>query len=263
MNSVEILGKVFIGGNIKTLTGLHIGKGKEGIQIGGVDNAVMRDLLTNEPYIPGSSLKGKLRSLAEKRANAVQNQGMGRGIRIHVCKNQDPCKICKLYGVPAENAQEPTRLAVKDMFLSPDSKTRLEAAETDLPFTEVKFEAAIDRVTAKANPRPVERVPRDTLFTGMEMVVTIYESSDFSLVFDLLETMRLLEDDFLGGSGSRGSGRICFEGLSITIKPAAFYHDPTTPIYQASFNSLDSLLSQKASLSTDWPTRIAPAASGT
>jgi CRISPR-associated protein Csm3 len=224
---INLYGRIIITGNIKAVTGLHIGKGKEGIMIGGVDNPVMRDPLSNQPYIPGSSLKGKMRSLAEKRnPNTQPNMNIGTGktkVRIHVC-NVPNCKVCSIYGIPGqEGAQTPTRLIVRDVFLTEESVKHLWSLSSDLPFTEVKYEAAIDRITAQANPRPLERIPANSVFGPFEMVFNIYGNEDFNLLPSLFEAMRLVEDDYLGGSGSRGSGKIQFQRLTIEIKPIDCY----------------------------------------
>lgn len=226
-DQINLYGRVIIRGNIRAVTGLHIGKGKEGVMIGGVDNPIMRDALTNQPYIPGSSLKGKLRSLAEKSdPNAQPNRNIGTSkarVRIHVCS--DPaCKVCPIYGIPGqEGASAPTRLVVRDTFLTPESISRLSSFSLDQPFTEVKYEAGIDRITSEANPRPLERVPADSVFGPFEMIFSIYALGDFDLLPKLFEAMRLLEDDYLGGSGSRGSGKVKFEGLTVEIKPVEAY----------------------------------------
>jgi len=250
---VNLYGRVLIGGHIRAVTGLHIGKGKEGVTIGGVDNAVMRDSLSNVPYIPGSSLKGKLRSLAEKREpTAVQNFPIGRDVTIHVCREADRyerCPICRIYGVPGQlPSSAPTRLVVRDVFLTAESKELLRDADTDLPFTEVKYEAVIDRVTSAANPRPLERVPADTVFGPFEMVFSIYGPGDLLLLPKLIEALRLLEDDYLGGSGSRGSGRIRFEDLTITAKPVDKYMEQTPALRQVAAKDLDDLLGQMAAI---------------
>ncbi len=222
--TVNLYGRLIISANIRAITGLHIGKGKEGVMIGGVDNPVMRDVLTNQPYIPGSSLKGKLRSLAEKSDPKRQPDApIGKGVYIHLCDERD-CPICTLYGVPGQKvASAPTRLTVRDAFIEEKSAARLKTSDTDLPFTEVKYEVAIDRVTSQANPRPLERVPADTLFGPVEMVLSVYQANDHRLLQPLLTAMRLLEDDSLGGSGSRGSGKVKFEDLTLTIKPVDQY----------------------------------------
>lgn len=224
---INLYGRILVRGSIKAITGLHVGKGKEGIMIGGVDNPVMRDPLSNQPYIPGSSLKGKMRSLAEKRdPNTQPNKNIGTGrtkVRIHVCDRPN-CKVCAIYGIPGQDgAQAPTRLIVRDVFLNEESAKRLSSLSSDLPFTEIKYEAAIDRITAQANPRPLERVPANSVFGPFEMIFSIYRMGDFDLLPSLFEAMRLVEDDYLGGSGSRGSGKIQFQKLTIEIKPIDSY----------------------------------------
>lgn len=229
---VDLFGRVFVRGDILTVTGLHIGAGKEGLEIGGVDNPVMRDPLTNRPYIPGSSLKGKMRSLWEKMTGAEQNFPIGRikgkEVRVHVCDDSEAyknCVVCPIYGVPGDKgSSSPTRLVVRDVMMSDKEAERVEdEARTDLPFTEVKWEAAIDRVTSAATPRPMERVPARTRFEGMELVFSIYEPGDRERFIHVLEAMQLLQDDYLGGLGSRGSGKVVFENLSISVRSRQNY----------------------------------------
>jgi len=246
---VNLYGRVLISGNIQAITGLHIGRGREGVTIGGVENAVMRDTLTNEPYIPGSSLKGKMRSLAEKREpTAVQNTNIGRDVTIHTCKKRvdyNKCPVCRIYGVPGQQeSSAPTRLVVRDVFLTEDSKNRLREADTDLPFTEVKYEAAIDRVTSAANPRPLERVPAGAEFGPFEMIFSIYEEGDRALLSKVFEAMRLLEDDYLGGSGSRGSGKVQFKDIKVTVKPVEKYADPELKLHSVEAKDLSQLLAK-------------------
>jgi CRISPR-associated protein Csm3 len=229
---VNLYGRIFVRGDIRSVTGLHIGGGKEGVEIGGVDNPVVRDPLTNRPYIPGSSLKGKMRSLWEKMTGAEQNFLIGRikgkEVRVHVCEDLGAyrrCLVCPIYGVPGDKgSSNPTRLVVRDVLLSDAEADRLEQqAHTDLPYTEVKWEAAIDRVTSAATPRPMERVPADTCFEGLEMVFSIYEPTDRERFVHVLEAMQLLQDDYLGGLGSRGSGKVIFENLSISLRTRQDY----------------------------------------
>lgn len=233
---VTLFGRVVVTGYLRAVTGLHIGKGKEGIAIGGVDNPVMRDPLSNEPYIPGSSLKGKLRSLSEKSIPGLRfNYPRRARAQIHACENEEEylqCPVCNLFGAPGERQflTFPTRLIVRDTRLEQSSLQRLREADTDLPFTEVKYEATIDRVTSVANPRPLERVPADSVFGPFEMIVNIYKQEDVALLRNLFAAMRLLEDDYLGGSGSRGSGQVRFEDLRVQLKPIAAYEDPELPL---------------------------------
>jgi len=229
---VNLYGRIFVRGNIRAMTGLHIGRGKEGLEIGGVDNAVVRDPLTNRPYIPGSSLKGKMRSLWEKMTGAEQSFLIGRikgkEVRVHVCEDLEMyqgCPVCPIYGVPGDKgSSNPTRLVVRDVLLSDAEADRLEQqAHTDLPYTEVKWEAAIDRVTSAATPRPMERVPAGTCFESLEMVFSVYEPDDLRRFVHVLEAMQLLQDDYLGGLGSRGSGKIVFESLRISVRSRKDY----------------------------------------
>lgn len=219
---VQLYGRVIIEGEIRALSGLHIGRGKESISVGGIDNAIIREPISGNPYIPGSSLKGKLRSLAEKATpTAMQNQPVGRDVFMHTCDAPD-CPVCRIFGAPAEMAGDaPTRLVVRDIPLTPDSLIKLKASEAGSNLTEIKYEASIDRVTAKANPRPLERVPAESVFGPFQMVFSVYKPADAKLLKKLTHYMELLEEDYLGGSGSRGSGKIQFEKLKIWIKPVS------------------------------------------
>jgi len=235
---IELKGRIFITFDIEAVSGLHIGGSDSGVEIGGVDKTVVRDRLTNRPYIPGSSLRGKMRSLVEKYRGLKQNQRIGQGY-IHSCgaeyKGEElktkgaaeyqNCDVCQVFGVPGErDFATPTRLVVRDTFLSEESVKKLESAQTDLPYTEVKTEVSIDRVTSAANPRQMERVPAGAIFQGAEMVYSIYEGEECFAIKDverlsvLFEAMQLVEDDYLGGLGSRGSGKIKFRNIKIEYR---------------------------------------------
>jgi len=212
--------------DIHVVTGLHIGAAAASINVGGVDNAVLRDPLTNQPYIPGSSLRGKMRSLSEKFQQKEQNWPLA-GIKIHLCRNQDAyqkCDVCRIYGIlPSEEIPfSPTRLVVRDVSLSRQSAKALEdpKVKTDMPYTEVKWEAAIDRVTSAAVPRQMERVPAGVVFDSLEMVFSIHDQRDVDLLWRVIEAMQLLEDDYLGGLGSRGSGKISFRTINVHCRSA-------------------------------------------
>lgn len=236
--TIKLEGRVFITFDIQAVTGLHIGGSDAGVEIGGVDKTVIRDRLTNRPYIPGSSLKGKMRSLLEKYRGLKQNQKIGKGY-IHSCgadykgeelaqkgkKEYEGCDVCQVFGLPGDrDFATPTRLTVRDVFLNEKSAGDLGAAQTDLPYTEVKTEVSIDRVTSVANPRQMERVPAGAIFDQGEMIFGLYEGSGCSARKDLerlgviLEGMRLLEDDYLGGLGSRGSGKIRFKNIRLEFR---------------------------------------------
>ncbi len=243
-NVIQLSGRVFLSFNLEAKTGLHIGGSDEGISIGGVDKTVIRNPLTNHPYIPGSSLRGKIRSLVEKYTGAAQNNRIGRDVKIHSCganakkdeeieqatKDYKACPVCQIFGVPGERTfSSPTRLIVRDVHLNKASVKELEALRTDLPFTEVKTEVAIDRVTSAASPRQMERVPAGAVFGRAEMVYSIYEGDGFDPAADLkhfktvITGLQLLEDDYLGGLGSRGSGRVALQKIEVKVKSRRNY----------------------------------------
>ena len=224
---VTLYGRVFITGNIRAETGLHIGGAAGALEVGGVDAPVIRDPLTNRPYVPGSSLRGKMRSLTEKKTGRLQNFRIGKGVHVHVCEQRedyDACPVCPIFGVPGDKpASNPTRLVVRDVFMSDASAEQLQAAQTDLPFSEVKWEATIDRVTSAAVPRQIERVPAGAEFEDFEMVYSIYDVRDVGRLITVVEAMQLLEDDYLGGLGSRGGGKIAFRNLAISARSSQDY----------------------------------------
>lgn len=216
--SIKLLGKLFLEGVIRTETGLHIGGATTGIEIGGVDIVVIRDILTKLPYIPGSSLKGKMRSLLEKLLQKDQNKQI-KDINIHECKSADKykdCEVCKIFGIASDMdfVTMPTRIVVRDAMLTEDSRKELEKTETDLPFTEVKWEAVIDRVTSKAMPRQIERVPAGVEFE-FSLGYNIFEEEDKSLFKFVLQALELVEQDYLGGQGTRGYGQVKFTNFRL------------------------------------------------
>jgi CRISPR-associated protein Csm3 len=224
LDSIKLMGRVFVTFDIHVKTGLHIGGSDAGIQIGGVDNTVIRDPMTNRPYIPGSSLKGKMRSLLDKYEGNSINFPKGDKKAFHVCQTEDDykkCDSCHVFGVSGEDFAEPTRLIVRDVFLQEKSAGDIAKAHTDLPYTEVKTEVSIDRITSEANPRPLERVPAGAIFGRAELVYSIYFEDDIRRLKEVFEAMRLIEDDYLGGGGSRGSGRVDFQKIEIEFRKAA------------------------------------------
>lgn len=229
---IKLAGRVFVTFDVRTLSGLHIGGAGAGIDIGGVDKTVVRNPIDGRPYIPGSSLRGKLRSLLEKQQGKVQNQRINRGY-IHSCGETKPeekgaeeyleCDICQIFGVTGDvKFATPTRLIVRDVLLSDDEARRIDQiGRTDLPYSEVKVEVAIDRVTSQANPRQIERVPAGVVFERAELAYSLYDGAtcdarkDVGRLNALVTALHLLEDDYLGGAGSRGSGRVRLENISV------------------------------------------------
>lgn len=265
-----LLGKLRITSNILVETGLHIGGGGENLDIGGLDKPVIRDPLTLAPYLPGSSLKGKLRSILERLHNKPLNRPGGS--RVYIYSSDDiedgytevkgepsiffegakKCQISRLFGSTGQNCwikesiareqeltdnntktkekdgktyarikgrNSPARLIVRDCHLQTESAEKLKKVDTGLYMTEWKFENSIDRITAAANPRQFERVPKGSIFE-FEMVYTVEDKEQ--AVEDLKNmaiALAILEDDALGGHGSRGYGKIRFKNLQL------FYRD--------------------------------------
>jgi CRISPR-associated protein Csm3 len=247
--SIQMMGKVVITGGIRLVTGLHIGGAAAGLDIGGVDNPIIRHPVTREPYIPGSSLRGKIRALLERAYDKPLNKKV-QDVRIHECFTEaeyQKCAICHVFGVsPGERERgaasrkqadrrgewgsyKPTRLVVRDVGLTAESRAELKTADTDLPYSEVKWEASIDRITSAAVPRQNERVPAGARFEPFEMVYTLYRldgddwQQDAKWLAVVFEGMRLLEDDYLGGYGSRGAGKIAFENLKVELRLLKYY----------------------------------------
>lgn len=202
-----------ISGELVCITGLHIGISKESIEIGGSDNVIIRDPVTRLPYIPGSSIKGKMRALLEL--------ALGR-------TNGDPCKcgkceVCRVFGSAADNisVSGPTRIIVRDSFPTEETLKMWDESSDVVEGAELKYENTLDRITSGANPRNQERVPRGSKF-GFEIIVSEYEGDSDNLGV-VLEGLRLLEDSYLGGSGTRGYGKVEFRDITITERPAEYY----------------------------------------
>jgi len=253
---VRMQAHILLTADIHVLTGLRIGGASGGLAIGALDNPVIRDSLTGQPYIPGSSLKGKLRSLTERLFGLPLTQPIKRShpvVEIHVCKAQGDgnpdyveCPVCPVFGVPGDHyPTAPTRLIVRDTFLQPSSAEQLRSMPTDTLYAEIKWEAAIDRVTSAASPRQIERVPAGAVFGPCELVYTVYEPRDVDRFWTVVRALALLEDDYLGSYGSRGSGKVRFENLTLTVRPRAQYDQPAAQLPQRTFDSVDALLAAR------------------
>jgi CRISPR-associated protein Csm3 len=256
VHKFQFLGKFIIKGILECVTGTRIGGTQERFEIGGIDNPVIKDPLTDLPYIPGSSLKGKLRSLLEwaRDLDAVKqpNREHSREREVFTaCWCGEPnCVSCRLFGVASNEESKrrnvgPTRLTVRDAFptgyeaVLEAVKQGKELRAEDLPKdktvrrwwetlgeginTELKSENFINRLTAEANPRTMERVPAGSEFQ-VEFVMDVYDANgDKDLLEALAEAMKLLEHSALGGSGSRGYGRVRFKGLKVEWFPVTYY----------------------------------------
>lgn len=234
--------KIVFKGKIKAMTGMHIGGSSVGLAIGGADSVIVRNSLDNIPYIPGSSLKGKMRSLLEKIHGLVEIEYKNNEFSGKICSDLKE-DVVQMFGFAANDLSNlddhtaPTRFMVRDACLDKESIERLEMAEnTDMYLTEVKTETNIDRLTSKANPRNFERVPAGSTF-DFEFVLDIYnkdveyqkDGKDRETLFlqMLKQGMEILEDDYIGGQGSRGYGRIQFLVDEIRMKTAEDYLNGT------------------------------------
>jgi len=204
--------KIFISGKIIAETGLHIGGTNTQMGIGGPDNLVIRNPLTQLPMIPGSSLKGKMRALLELTKGAYNNDTDPKK-KGSVGNDK---KITALFGMSADKNDLEThasRLIVRDAELSNPDNPNWD--NTDMLYSESKTEVVINRLTSEANPRTFERVPAGAEF-AFEMVVNVVADDEKvadeeqKLIKLLAEGMELLQDDYLGGNGSRGYGKIKF-----------------------------------------------------
>ncbi|WP_338966602.1 type III-A CRISPR-associated RAMP protein Csm3 [Fusobacterium nucleatum] len=201
-------GKLLIKGTIKLITGLHIGTSGDFSAIGAVDTIVIRDSVTNKPMIPGSSLRGKMRYLL---ARTKYNSSL----ELEDIKKEDDC-IKRLFG--SSDPIITSRLQFQDSLLSNKSIEEFKEVEFDLPYTEIKYENTINRATGIANPRQLERVPAGSEF-DFKIVYNIEKIEDFKEdMKNILLMMDVLEDDYLGGHGTRGYGRIKLKDFSIDIK---------------------------------------------
>ncbi|MCD6417919.1 type III-A CRISPR-associated RAMP protein Csm3 [bacterium] len=247
--STKLIANIIIPLRITAETGLHIGTSNDDYEIGGMDNPIIRyfqkdtyESKGSYPYIPGSSLKGKMRSLMEWVEEKIDEKG-----QPHNCQKIN-CPVCRIFGSSAasnnkENSDAikkrgPSRLIVRDLF--PDEGTRkfMDSLEENegLPKVEVKHENSLNRLTAEATPRPQERVPVGSRFEG-ELVYSIYsideaknddESAadgtlDIEYLGKVIEVLRLIEDSFLGGGGTRGSGKVKIEIATPALRLAEEY----------------------------------------
>ena len=248
-NAIRFLhGHIMISGILSCHSGIFIGGAEDTLQIGGVDKSVIRNPLTGEPYIPGSSLKGKLRSTTEKIVTASHNQplranrpGGDREQKVwrHECddfNDAQNCQLCRIFGATgsvATNDNYPGALLVRVCALF----NKDDLLQDGLPIIETKMENAIDRLTSAAHPRTFERVPAGAQFAfeliyRIETLQPTTKNQNPSIdsqrvntdITNLLNAMDILEKDGLGGNISRGYGSVefvvkKFQGYDVNNKP--------------------------------------------
>lgn len=308
-----LLGKLRLTSTLVVETGLHIGGGGETLDIGGLDKSVIRDPITLQPYLPGSSIKGKLRSTLERLLNKPLNRAGGSGTYRYESDDLEDgyteiadgqyvafqgaatCPLSRLFGstggskcylktevvdrekleskgsatINGENYTKTkgrnasARLIVRDAHLLSESAEQLKKIDTGLYMTEWKFENGLDRVTAAANPRQLERVPAGAKF-HFEMVYTVEnEAQAVEDLKNLAIALAILEDDALGGHGSRGYGKVRFENFQFYYRGVEQYRQVTTGATDflqaiARMNNTAELLEQFGTLTTAVNERLLP-----
>ncbi|WP_049547033.1 type III-A CRISPR-associated RAMP protein Csm3 [Streptococcus mitis] len=200
-----VFAKIKLTAQIRLETGLHIGTNNAFAAIGATDSPVIKDPITNLPIIPASSIKGKMRTLLAKAYNETLAEKPGEDGEI----------LSRLFGNSSDNRYKVGRLIFRDAFLI--NKEKLDSLGVK-SYTEVKFENTIDRITAVATPRQIERAIRTSAF-NFELIYEITDESQEQVEEDfkvILDGLKLLELDYLGGSGSRGYGKVSFENIEAT-----------------------------------------------
>jgi CRISPR-associated protein Csm3 len=201
-------GKIAIKCNLTVLTGMHIGGSSAFSAIGAVDSPVIRDSFSGEPMLPGSSLKGKMRTLLAK---ALKND--------YITQNcaDDPQELKRLFGSAGDNRRKENPKAARLQFADSFLVNALEL-KNRTGMTEVKFENTINRITAIANPRQIERVVRGAKF-AVGLVYDIEELAEIEEDFtNIAKGLKLLAMDYLGGHGTRGYGKVAFSDFHLEAK---------------------------------------------
>lgn len=205
---------VSLDGTVECVTGLAIKNGANDLSIGGADSEVVKNPLTNEPYLPGSSLKGKMRSQLERKYGAKRKDGKITDQVPCGCGQKD-CLTCVVFGAHfnQDATSAPTRIIVRDCNFTKDFRKKIK----ELPFErgnylEEKWENIIDRKQGTAKyPRSMERVPAGATFE-LHIKLQIFEGDDEQKLLEYVkEGLRLVESSYLGGSGSRGYGQVKFD----------------------------------------------------
>lgn len=217
---MKVVENKFIRGTLTCRTGLHIGGSREELEIGGVDLPIIKHPVTGEPYVPGSSLKGKMRSGIEREEGKFSSNGA----EPCNCAERD-CMVCRIFGPHKKPKHElgPTRILVRDCMLEKASRDRFYKDLTDrgVSLIERKTENIINRKTGTAeHPRTLERVAAGTKF-DVEVVLQLLDIDDQhkeKMLETVKKALRIVSDTYLGGGGSRGSGKVEFD-LKIDGEP--------------------------------------------
>lgn len=195
-------------------SGLHIGGSEDSFDIGGADSTVIKNPLNGEPYIPGSTLKGKIRALVSQKYGEIVQDAKGNGSLELPASRSMLLRIFAPLGEEsaANGVLQISRGIFRDAVLTEESSEMLQKYLGEGVFTEIKGENSIDPLKGKAaNPRFIERVPAGAVFEG-EIILQVFDGDDEEEMKKyLLEGLNLLTMNYLGGSGTRGYGRISFQ----------------------------------------------------
>lgn len=195
--------KLQITGIVELVTGMHIGGSSAFAAIGAVDAPIIKDIRTNLPIIPGSSLKGKMRTLLAKKYNDKISR-----------PDDDAECLTRLFGCAKKEHVKPSRVLFSDMLMSNGEELRALGLQS---LTEIKFENTINRATAVANPRQIERAVRGSQFM-LDIIYEANEETEITEDFEVLsDGFKLLKYDYLGGNGSRGYGKVEFKNLKAQV----------------------------------------------
>ena len=233
----QLTGITSITATLELVTGLRIGAGDSEMHIGGVDNTVIKHPHTQSPYIPGSSLKGKMRSLLEWRSGAVKEAALGWSDyeNAPAAQQAEVKRILQLFGISGDaklgmahmGTLGPTRVSFWDCNLNAEWEKQIR--EDNFALTEVKSENRINRISGVAeHPRQTERVPAGAQFDFRLSVKQLAGDGD-ELMNTVLQGLKLLELDSVGGSGSRGYGKVRFVNLKINDVDSQTRFDAVKP----------------------------------
>jgi len=215
---MRLLRHKIITGEIECIGGVHIGGSSDTMEIGGMDNPIIKDPIIGFPYIPGSSTKGRGRALLELKHELIEKDGSH-----HKYCGNDNCFICRMFGTAADSRSKigPGRLIIRDAHLTKESMEILKKLKRDkgLPYSEEKYENVINRTNATAVPRSIERIPAG-IKLNLELVYSIYDTgdggqTDIDNIKYIKEFLREIQHATLGGSGHRGSGQVRFINLKM------------------------------------------------
>lgn len=220
--TTRLIKKIEFQGKLTLATGLHIGGTNSSMQIGGIDKSVIRNPITNRPFIPGSSLKGKLRSLLQVSSGELRSLEKPMGGNVFNVATDDKSDADLFGNATGDKRQKPSRLIVRDCELINHEEL---LSKTEIPYTEGKTEVVIDRITSAASPRQIERVPAGAIF-DLNLILNIWEQdqNEKTLLDNLFKSLELLKDDYLGGSGSRGYGQVLISIEKVQEKSTDGYY---------------------------------------